>query len=98
MPQFKVSKKAEEDLLRIGKYTQENWGVSQRNKYLDEIEQQFYLLAENPNHPTVQNRSNIKNGIFSLLVNKHIIIFRKHSYGVRIVRVLSQSMLLGKHI
>ncbi len=38
---FKVSKRAESDLLEVGRYTQTEWGIDQRNKYLDEINQRF---------------------------------------------------------
>ena len=94
----KVSKKAENDLVEIGEYTENNWGIDKRNQYLDEIDQRFHLLAENPAYPMVKDISHIKKGCFSLLINEHIIIFRKHSYGVRIVRVLGQPMNLDLHL
>lgn len=98
MPIFKVSKKADDDLLDIRNYTHENWGTKQRDKYLYEIGERFHLLAENPDYPASRDISHIKQGYFSLLVNEHVIIFRKHSYGVRIVRVLGQSMELKRHL
>ena len=39
----KVSKKAENDLVEIGEYTENNWGIDKRNQYLDEIDQRFHL-------------------------------------------------------
>lgn len=98
MPIFKVSKKAEDDLFEIGEYTQEKWGIEQRNKYLDDIDQRFHQLAENPEYPISKDRSELKKGIFSLLINEHIILYRKFSYGVRIVRILNQSMDLKSHL
>jgi toxin ParE1/3/4 len=98
MPIFKVSQKAEDDLFSIGKYTEEQWGIDQRNKYLDEINQRFHQLADNPEYPTSKARNEIKQGIFSLLINEHVIIYRKASYGVRIIRVLNQSMDLKIHL
>ena len=38
MPKFKVSQKAEDDLMEIGIYTENKWGVDQRDLYLDDIE------------------------------------------------------------
>ena len=98
MPIFKVSKKAEEDLFEIGEYTQNEWGIDQRNKYLDDIDKRFQQLVSNPEYPTSKDRSAIKQGCFSLLINEHIIIYRKFSYGVRIVRVIGQSMDLKQHL
>jgi toxin ParE1/3/4 len=89
---FRVSKLANEDLYQIGKYTEDEWGIEQRNRYLDDIEKRFHELANNPNYPTSKNRSEIRKGCFSLLVNEHVIVYRKFNYGVRIVRVLGQSM------
>ncbi len=45
MALFKVSKKAEGDLLEIGRYTQTEWGINQRDKYLDEINRRFHQDA-----------------------------------------------------
>ena len=49
MPSFRLSNKAVEDLIEIGKYTQEAWGVSQRNIYLKQLDDCFSNLSENPN-------------------------------------------------
>ena len=98
MQVFKLSRAAEDDLFKIRKYTQDHWGEAQRDKYLDDIEERFHLLAKNPDYPTSNDLSHIKQGYFSLPVNKHFIIYRKYSYGVRIVRVLGQIMDIKKHL
>ena len=98
MPIFKVSKQAEDDLIKIAEYTEDNWGIEKRNQYLDDIDQSFHLLAANSEYPIVKDIGHIKEGCFSLLVNKYIIIFRKHSYGIRIVCVLGQPMNIGLHL
>ena len=89
---FKVSTLAANDLLEIGKYTENLWGKGQRNKYLDDIDSRFHELATNSEYPTSKNRNEIRDGCFSVFVNEHVIIYRKFNYGVRIVRVLNQSM------
>ena len=98
MPVFKVSKQADNDLLEIRNYTLDTWGIKQRDKYLNEINQRFHQLADNPDYPSSKDISSIANGCFSLSVNEHFIIYRKFSYGVRIVRVLGQSMELKRHL
>lgn len=96
MPQFKVSAKANNDLFDIGIYTQNKYGIKQRNKYLDSIEEKFQTLANKPELGTQQFR--IRGGYYSSLVQKHIIFYKKYDYGIRITRVLHQSMKLEKHL
>ena len=98
MPTFKISQKAEDDLFNIGEYTESKWGLEQRNKYLDDIDKSFFQLAENPDYPTSKNLNAIKQGCFGLLVNEHIIIYRKFDRGVRIVRVLAQVLDIERHL
>lgn len=96
MPTFKVSAKAEADLYDIGLYTQNKFGIKQRNRYLDEIVEKFQVLAKQPK--LGQNRSTLKTECYSSLINSHVIFFQRHSYGIRIIRVLHQSMDLPKHL
>ena len=96
MPIFKVSKKAEDDLYNIGEYTEDEWGIDQRNKYFDNINKRFHQLSDNPDHPSYL--CVIKKDCFGLLINEHIIIYRKFSYGVRIVRVLGKIMDIERHL
>jgi len=98
VPQLRVSKKADSDLLEIRNYTQEKWGIAQRDKYLDGINTRFKQLAENPDFPTAIDIGHIQSGYFSLQINEHFIIYRKYSYGVRIVRVLGQVMDIKRHL
>ena len=39
---------AEQDLVDIWLYSFNNWGEHQADKYIDELEKAFLLLAENP--------------------------------------------------
>ncbi len=96
MSTFKVSASAEADLYDIGLYSQNKYGVKQRNQYLDDIMDKFQLLAQQPE--LGQDRSALKIGLYSLLINSHVIFFKKFSYGIRIIRVLHQSMDLPQHI
>ena len=44
----RYSRRAEDDLLDIGRYTLEAWGAEQADRYLSEIEACCQRLAENP--------------------------------------------------
>jgi toxin ParE1/3/4 len=79
---FKVSQKAEDDLLEIAYYTDENWGKAQRNLYLDDINRRFHEIADNPNWPAARDINTISKGCFIALINKHIIVYKKYTYGI----------------
>lgn len=98
MPAYKVSRVAFDDLINIGRYTENEWGVSKRNTCLDEIERQFDMFVREREYPAIRDRNELRKGCFSFSVNEHIIIFRKTNYGIRIISVLHKTMDLGKHL
>jgi toxin ParE1/3/4 len=98
MPEYRVSKTAATDLLEIGLYTQNKWGMIKRNNYLDALQNRFTELAEDPLSTLAIQRDDIKKGILFSLINKHIIVFRRYSYGIRVVRVIHQSMDVVQHV
>ena len=93
---FKVSVKANQDLLEIGAYTQSKWGNAQRDKYLDKLNDCFQPLAENPG--LGHSCDDIRPGYRSYFVGKHVIFYINYQYGVRIVRILHQKMYYKKHL
>jgi len=48
MRKFDLTRSAQADLKSIARYTQERWGLRQRNTYLKEVDQVFRALAKNP--------------------------------------------------
>ena len=93
---FKVSVKANQDLLEIGAYTQNKWGVAQRNKYLDALNDCFKALADNPG--LAHSCDDIRSGYRAYFIGKHVIFYRNYQYGIRIVRILHQKMHYKKHL
>lgn len=98
MPEYRISKAASSDLLQIALHTEAEWGKNKRDEYLDSLEQRFVKLASNCSSAFARPRDDVKPGCFFSSVNKHIIIFRKFEYGIRIIRVLHQSMDFTRHI
>jgi hypothetical protein len=43
MPGFSLTNAAKADLKSIGRYTQETWGIEQRNRYLTLLEKAFMI-------------------------------------------------------
>jgi toxin ParE1/3/4 len=96
MPQFKVSSNARQDLFDIGIYTQNQFGIKQRRLYLNEVADKFALLANKPEIGI--KRYNLRTDYYSILIKKHIVFYKKQNYGIRIIRVLHQSMEFDKHL
>ena len=91
MLQYRISAKAVEDLKNIGKYTQNKWGITQRNRYLRQIHDCFSWLSENPN--IGMGCDYIKENYRKFPQGNHIIIYRIVPENfVEIIRILHKSM------
>lgn len=91
MPSFRLSNKAVQDLLDIGRYTQKKWGVKQRNTYLKQLDNSFTQLSENPNLGI--RCDYIAKGYRKFPQQSHVIYYRSSSDNiVEIIRILHKSM------
>jgi toxin ParE1/3/4 len=96
MAGFFLSGKAKADVKEIGRYTQQRWGVEQRNRYLGELDACFQKIGANP---TLGNSAEaIREGYRRIRASSHVVFFRKAGNEVEIVRVLHERMLPGKHL
>jgi len=48
IPSYRKTRRADEDLQEIYRYTRRTWGRDQAVRYLHELEQRFTALADNP--------------------------------------------------
>lgn len=96
MPTYRLSKQAEEDLEAIWEYTVLHWSEKQADCYLQAIQAAIGLLAENPELGC--SRETLRIGYRSYSHGKHIIFYKPDSYGVRVIRVLHQSMESERHL
>ncbi len=91
MATYKLTNKAQSDLLSIGRYTLKEWGVKQRNFYLKQLDSCFSRIAENPRLGMTCDF--IATGYRKLPEGSHIIFYKKTSgRSVEIIRVLHKSM------
>ncbi len=91
MSSYKLSKKAVEDLIAIGRYTMKIWGVSQRNIYLKKIDDCFIQLSENPNLGF--KCDDIVKGYRKFPQGSHMIYYKLSTKDVvEIIRILHKSM------
>ncbi len=94
---FYLTTKAKEDLINIAIYTKKNWGIEQRNDYLEKIDSAFQLLAKSPN--TGRKCDNIKSGYYRHYVGKHVIFYQQvSSKEIGIIRILHINMDVSHHI
>jgi len=90
-PGFVLTHKAESDLKSIGRYTQNTWGVRQRNNYLSAIDKGFHALAADPMKG--QDYGAIRDGYRKYQIGKHVIFFHEIDADlIEIVRILHQRM------
>ena len=97
MSSFDLTKAARQDLKSIAKFTQERWGVRQRNTYLKEIDQVFRALAKNP----VMGRAcdEVREGYRKFPHGSHVIYYSEiESDPLLIVRILHVTMDVDSQI
>ena len=91
MATVSLSRSAKADLLSIGAYTRQTWGVAQAELYLDGIERCAKLLAGNP---SLGRRCEwIRPGLHRFEKDRHVLFYRRQEEGILISRILHQSML-----
>ncbi len=91
---YRITPRAEQDLIKIGRYTLKIWGERQRDKYLYALERRFLWLAENQN--LGKHRPEIKEGYFSYFEGMHVIFYLKSKIGIDIIGIPHQQMDLEK--
>jgi toxin ParE1/3/4 len=92
---YKLSPRAEQDLIDIYRRGFQQWGARQAESYQREILSCFHLLSENPG---IGRKVSIRPQLQRHEIKPYIIFYRKFSYGVRIARVLYKNRLVEKHI
>jgi toxin ParE1/3/4 len=93
---YQFSRAASADLDDIWDYSAENWGEDQAEHYLRQIQNAVARL----NDGTAISRSvgNVRQRYLIYGVGSHYLLMRKYSDRVEIVRVLHQSMDIGRWI
>jgi len=91
MKLFAITRKAQADLRAIATFTEERWGIEQRNAYIKQFDDTFHMLAASPS--LGKNCSDIMPGYRKIPQGSHVIFYKDGSNGVvEIVRILHQSM------
>jgi toxin ParE1/3/4 len=88
---FRLSCRAEADLLDIADYTLRTWGEAQTIRYLNDLERCCQRLAENPG--SGRNCDSIRPGLRRAEQGKHVVFYREAPSGIFVSRILRQRML-----
>jgi toxin ParE1/3/4 len=88
---FKLSLKAEIDLIEIWEYTFQNWSIEKANQYVANLFSSINSLCNNPK--VGKNYEYIRKDYLGLKVNSHIIFFKIEDAGtISIIRILHEKM------
>ena len=91
MKRASISLEAETDIDQIASYTSNKWGWRQSDRYLDQLEESFQILAQ---HPSIgRSCDSIQAGLRRFEVGKHVVFYRPESGGILVLRILHQQMI-----
>ena len=83
------------DLDNIWDYTDEEWGSDQADRDTDDIQNTCISLA----HGKTRGRDvDVRSGYLKHVVGKHFVFFRMTEAGIEVIRILHQSMDVGRHL
>jgi toxin ParE1/3/4 len=95
MSRYKLTSKTKADLTSIRSYTISRWGPTQCLAYLAELRACFQRLAETP--ALGRSCDDLRPGLLRWEQGRHVVFFRRATYGIRVIRVLHERMLPGRH-
>lgn len=93
---YRLSQKAEQDLLDIRKYTIKNYGKKQAKNYLKKIKEKLEFISNNPEAGILREETVINYS--SINVEKHVIFYKKTKGFIAIARILHQKMDVKTYI
>jgi len=91
-----LTQDADDDLSDIYRYTLETYGETQAGAYFADISDALAALGENADKGP--ERPDIRAGLRSLPVNKHILFYRVLTDRIRVLRVLSMRRDARRHL
>ena len=96
MPIYRLTQDARADLIEIRRFTVNQWGSLQSQKYLSELRQTIRLLAETPS--LGKSKSDVGPNIMSFPYVSHVIYYVVHEQQLIVFAVLHKRMLPLNHL
>lgn len=96
MVNFRLTPDAQSDLIDIRRFTVEQWGKAQSQKYLSELRKTIRLLAETPF--LGKSRLDVGEGILSFPHVSHVIYYMVHKRQLVVFGILHKRMVPMNHL
>lgn len=96
MPGYYLTPDAQSDLIDIRRYTLQQWGAVQSQKYLSALRRTIRLLAVTPS--LGMGRSEVGSNVLSFPHASHVIYYVVHEQQVVIFAVLHKRMVPINHL
>jgi toxin ParE1/3/4 len=96
MAEYRLTPATQRDLENIWLYTQQEWGTTQAELYMDTLFSAFARFAQTP--LVAASCEHIRAGYRRSRIERHMIYFRVTDYGIAVVRVLHDRMDAVKHL
>ncbi|MDX7992318.1 type II toxin-antitoxin system RelE/ParE family toxin [Xenorhabdus littoralis] len=96
IPNYRLTPDAQADLIEIRRFTVQQWGKMQSEKYLSELQQTFRLLAVTP--ALGRGRPDVGAEVLSFPHVSHVIYYIIHERQPVIFGVLHKRMVPANHL
>ncbi|WP_369856955.1 type II toxin-antitoxin system RelE/ParE family toxin [Candidatus Thalassolituus haligoni] len=87
---------AEADLESIWRYTQSTWGTAQANRYIDEFDENFAVLADNP--LICRERTEYTPTLRIYRHAHHLIVYVHTETTLEVIRILHENMDVDRQL
>jgi toxin ParE1/3/4 len=92
VPEYRLSRLALADLKSIGRYTVQQWGLEQAERYIDDLARILSMLAASPALGRACDQ--IRKGYRRMEHGRHVIFYRVRpkNAGIDVIRILHDRM------
>ena len=95
MASYRLSKRADADILEIVAFTVKRFGIEQGRRYHDGLRRVFQVLAEHPTRG--RGAGELAPNLRRWKYESHTVFYVPEPQGILIVRVLHQAMDTARH-
>ena len=96
MKRYLLSPEAKTDISNIRKYTTQQWGKTQTDKYTLQLRKRMQWLADNP--MLGRTRDEVKKGYRSFSEGSHVIFYRMAGNAIEIIGIPHQNMDIEQNL
>jgi toxin ParE1/3/4 len=93
---FRLSDRAEADLLSIVGYTLRTWGEDQADRYIDDLAACCQMLADSPALGRASDY--VRPGLRRMECGQHVVFYWQEAEGILVSRILHQRMLPERQV